>query len=216
MLAVQVLNLSAPLAVGLILVSCCPGGQVHTFIIAYFHQASIVTSLWGLLICPGSFGQCLWEVGCCEGCMLMRALIVKEVRVYYSLLSRPLNPSEPLVQLQERCGCATSLSYEWPEPMQASNVATYIAHGDVALSVLMTTASTLGAIVMTPLLTKILAGTLVPVDAKVCAILLTRLFPIASCQVEAFPHDTSMCNVLISLLGNMVLAVWLSVFNLAC
>jgi BASS family bile acid:Na+ symporter len=49
---------------------------------------------------------------------------------------------------------------------QASNVATYIAHGDVALSVLMTTASTLGAIVMTPLLTKVLAGTLVPVDAK--------------------------------------------------
>lgn len=51
-------------------------------------------------------------------------------------------------------------------PAQASNVATYIAHGDVALSVLMTTASTLGAIIMTPLLTKFLAGTLVPVDAK--------------------------------------------------
>jgi BASS family bile acid:Na+ symporter len=48
---------------------------------------------------------------------------------------------------------------------QASNVATYIAHGDVALSVLMTTASTLGAIVMTPLLTKVLAGALVAVDA---------------------------------------------------
>ena len=53
--------------------------------------------------------------------------------------------------------------------LQASNVATYIAHGDVALSVLMTTASTLGAIIMTPLLTKTLAGTLVPVDAKVSA-----------------------------------------------
>ena len=52
---------------------------------------------------------------------------------------------------------------------QASNVATYIAHGDVALSVLMTTASTLGAIIMTPLLTGLLAGTLVPVDAKVGA-----------------------------------------------
>eukprot|EP01026_Neomeris_dumetosa_P033988 TRINITY_DN2728_c0_g1_i2.p2 TRINITY_DN2728_c0_g1~~TRINITY_DN2728_c0_g1_i2.p2 ORF type:complete len:397 (+),score=56.03 TRINITY_DN2728_c0_g1_i2:104-1294(+) len=49
---------------------------------------------------------------------------------------------------------------------QASNVATFIAHGDVALSVMMTTASTLGAIVMTPLLTKILAGALVPVNAK--------------------------------------------------
>lgn len=48
---------------------------------------------------------------------------------------------------------------------QSSNVATYIARGDVALSVLMTTASTLGAIVMTPFLTKILAGTLVPVNA---------------------------------------------------
>ena len=45
-------------------------------------------------------------------------------------------------------------------------MATYIAHGDVALSVLMTTASTLGAIIMTPLLTNFLAGTLVPVDAK--------------------------------------------------
>lgn len=48
---------------------------------------------------------------------------------------------------------------------QASNVATYIAKGNVALSVLMTTCSTVGAIVMTPLLTKLLAGQLVPVDA---------------------------------------------------
>lgn len=46
-------------------------------------------------------------------------------------------------------------------------MATYIAHGDVALSVLMTTASTLGAIVMTPLLTKLLAGAYIAVDAKV-------------------------------------------------
>ena len=46
-------------------------------------------------------------------------------------------------------------------------MATYIAHGDVALSVLMTTASTVGAIFMTPLLTKLLAGALVPVDAAV-------------------------------------------------
>ena len=58
---------------------------------------------------------------------------------------------------------------------QASNVATYIAHGDVALSVLMTTASTLGAIIMTPLLTKFLAGTLVPVDAKATFALLLSL-----------------------------------------
>ncbi|XP_042486240.1 sodium/pyruvate cotransporter BASS2, chloroplastic-like isoform X5 [Macadamia integrifolia] len=48
---------------------------------------------------------------------------------------------------------------------QASNVATYISKGNVALSVLMTTCSTISAIVMTPLLTKLLAGQLVPVDA---------------------------------------------------
>ncbi len=47
----------------------------------------------------------------------------------------------------------------------ASNVVTYLAKAHVALSVLMTMCSTFGAIVMTPLLTKWLAGTLVPVDA---------------------------------------------------
>jgi BASS family bile acid:Na+ symporter len=47
----------------------------------------------------------------------------------------------------------------------ASNVVSYIAHANVALSVLMTMVSTMGAIIMTPLLTKWLAGTLVPVDA---------------------------------------------------
>ena len=46
----------------------------------------------------------------------------------------------------------------------ASNVVTYLARGDVALSILMTTASTLGAVVMTPLLTSWLAGRYVPVD----------------------------------------------------
>ena len=48
---------------------------------------------------------------------------------------------------------------------QASNLCTYIAKGNVALSVLMTTATTLGAIFMTPLLCKLMLGTVVPVDA---------------------------------------------------
>ncbi|XP_042507829.1 probable sodium/metabolite cotransporter BASS2, chloroplastic [Macadamia integrifolia] len=47
----------------------------------------------------------------------------------------------------------------------ASNVVTLIAQGDVPLSIVMTVCSTLGAVVLTPLLTKILAGTYVPVDA---------------------------------------------------
>ena len=47
----------------------------------------------------------------------------------------------------------------------ASNVVNYIARSNVALSVLMTMCSTLGAVVLTPLLTKWLAGEYVPVDA---------------------------------------------------
>lgn len=47
----------------------------------------------------------------------------------------------------------------------ASNVVTFLARANVALSVLMTMCSTFGAILLTPLLTKWLAGTLVPVDA---------------------------------------------------
>eukprot|EP00551_Chaetoceros_affinis_P012321 CAMPEP_0203670842 /NCGR_PEP_ID=MMETSP0090-20130426/6810_1 /ASSEMBLY_ACC=CAM_ASM_001088 /TAXON_ID=426623 /ORGANISM="Chaetoceros affinis, Strain CCMP159" /LENGTH=419 /DNA_ID=CAMNT_0050535803 /DNA_START=81 /DNA_END=1340 /DNA_ORIENTATION=+ len=53
---------------------------------------------------------------------------------------------------------------------QASNLCTYIAKGNVALSVLMTTATTLGAIFMTPILCKGLLGAVVPVDAKGIAI----------------------------------------------
>lgn len=49
---------------------------------------------------------------------------------------------------------------------QASNLCTYIAKGNVALSVLMTTATTVGAILMTPFLCKTMLGTVVPVDAK--------------------------------------------------
>lgn len=46
----------------------------------------------------------------------------------------------------------------------ASNLVSYIAKADVALSVVMTVCSTLAAIVLTPLLTQLFAGTLVPVD----------------------------------------------------
>uniref|UniRef100_A0A7S1RNK8 Uncharacterized protein n=1 Tax=Alexandrium catenella TaxID=2925 RepID=A0A7S1RNK8_ALECA len=48
---------------------------------------------------------------------------------------------------------------------QASNLCTLIAGGDVALSVLMTTSTTIGCIFMTPLICKMVLGTVVPVDA---------------------------------------------------
>ncbi|TKW07345.1 hypothetical protein SEVIR_7G299500v4 [Setaria viridis] len=47
----------------------------------------------------------------------------------------------------------------------ASNVVTLVAKGDVPLSIVMTVCSTLAAVFLTPLLTKVLAGAYIPVDA---------------------------------------------------
>ncbi|PXF49592.1 Sodium/pyruvate cotransporter BASS2, chloroplastic [Gracilariopsis chorda] len=64
---------------------------------------------------------------------------------------------------------------------QASNLCTYIANGNVALSVMMTTSTTLGAIVMTPLISKLLIGAVIPVNAVGIAwsTIQVVLFPIA-------------------------------------
>lgn len=48
----------------------------------------------------------------------------------------------------------------------ASNIVAFIARGDMPLSVMMTSASTLMAVFMTPLLSTLLVGQLVPMDAK--------------------------------------------------
>ncbi|GAQ90282.1 bile acid-sodium symporter family protein [Klebsormidium nitens] len=88
---------------------------------------------------------------------------------------------------------------------QASNVATYIAHGNVALSVAMTTASTVAAIMMTPLLTKVLAGQLVPVDAVGLALSTFQvvLLPTVVGVVahECFPKFTAKISTFTPLIG---------------
>jgi bile acid:Na+ symporter, BASS family len=63
----------------------------------------------------------------------------------------------------------------------ASNIVTFLAGADVALSVSMTTASTLGAVLLTPLLTRLVAGALVPVNAWALFrdILTVVIFPVA-------------------------------------
>ncbi len=81
----------------------------------------------------------------------------------------------------------------------ASNIVTFLARGNVALSVAMTMASTLAAVVLTPLLTGWLAGAYVEIDrlnllANMIAVvlvpvvagtLLNRLFPKAAERVSA-------------------------------
>lgn len=64
---------------------------------------------------------------------------------------------------------------------QASNLCNFIAKGDVALSVLMTTFQTIGAIVMTPLVAKVTLGTVVPVNAPAVALSTAQVVLVPIC-----------------------------------
>lgn len=93
----------------------------------------------------------------------------------------------------------------------ASNVVTYLAKADVPLSVAMTTASTVGAVVMTPLLTSLLLGTLVQVDAL--GLLLSTvqvvLLPVAlgTALNQAFPRTIERLTPLSTLSAVMLIAL---------
>jgi len=87
---------------------------------------------------------------------------------------------------------------------QASNLCTYIAKGDVALSVMMTTATTLGAIVMTPLLCKLLLGTVVPIDAVGISISTVQVKKVG----ETLPfHDVMSCQIIIPLVIGFIIII---------
>jgi len=113
----------------------------------------------------------------------------------------------------------------------ASNLVTYIARANVALSVLLTTISTLAAAVMTPFLTQALVGTLVPVNTVemfkttlqmvvfpiVAGILLNTTFPkqvkmIAPfCPVVAVAAVSMICAAVVAQNAAEVLSVGPSV-----
>ena len=100
----------------------------------------------------------------------------------------------------------------------ASNVITYLAKGDLALSVGMTAASTLIAPLLTPLLVWLLAGTMVDVDAVgmlmsivyvviapiVCGLLCQRFLPDATKRVK--PYLPAFSSVVIALLVGIIVS----------
>jgi BASS family bile acid:Na+ symporter len=106
----------------------------------------------------------------------------------------------------------------------ASNVVTFIARADIALSVAMTTCSTLAAVALTPLLTQLLAGQLVEVDSwglflstlqvvilpMACGIFLNRFTPgVVSRVLPAAPLVSVLAIALIcgSIIGQNAEAV---------
>lgn len=92
----------------------------------------------------------------------------------------------------------------------SSNVITYLAKGDVALSVTMTSVSTLLAPVFTPLLTLWLAGALLPVDAGAMALSILQMvvIPIAAGLLVRWLLRTWIDKVLPAL-------PWVSVFGIS-
>ena len=80
---------------------------------------------------------------------------------------------------------------------QASNLCTYIGQGDLALSVMMTTMTTMGAIVMTPTVGKLLLGKVVPVDSLAIAkstvqvVLAPIILGMVRLILRYFPHVSS-------------------------
>jgi len=99
----------------------------------------------------------------------------------------------------------------------ASNLVTLIAKADVALSVLMTTVSTCAAPIMTPLLTSLLAGSLVPVAAGglvlstlqvviapvVAGLAINTYLPTLSASVA--PFTPLLCVILVALICGSVI-----------
>ena len=100
----------------------------------------------------------------------------------------------------------------------ASNVITYLAKGDLALSVGMTAASTLLAPLLTPMLVWALAGTMVDVDTLgmlmsiiyvviapiVCGLLCQRFLPQATRRVT--PYLPAFSSVVIALVVGIIVA----------
>ena len=93
----------------------------------------------------------------------------------------------------------------------ASNVVTYLANADLPLSVAMTTASTLGAVVATPMLTKLLLGTLVPVDVTALLVSTVQvvLLPVVlgAALNQAFPKVVSKLAPASALSAVLLIAV---------
>lgn len=88
---------------------------------------------------------------------------------------------------------------------QASNLCTHIAGGDTALSVTMTTATTLSASAILPILSSFLLGSVVPIDQRALALSTARvtLLPIAlgASLNRLFPGPVRKIQPILPLMG---------------
>ncbi|EFJ15693.1 hypothetical protein SELMODRAFT_45175, partial [Selaginella moellendorffii] len=99
----------------------------------------------------------------------------------------------------------------------ASNVVTYIARGDVPLSIIMTACTTIGAVFATPLLTLSFAGAYIPVDIKGLALstLQVVLAPVllGAWLQGSFPHGVAFIKPFAPLAAVLISSLLASSFN---
>jgi bile acid:Na+ symporter, BASS family len=157
------MNRILPLATNLFPVWVLLGGALALVHPAWFTWFSGESITWGLAVIMLGMGLTLTIDDFKAVLKMPRAVAIGFVAHYAIMpflgwsIARLLRLETPFAVgliLVSCCPCGT-----------ASNVVNYLARSNVALSVLMTMCSTLGAIVMTPVLTQWLAGKYVPVDA---------------------------------------------------
>lgn len=168
------MNLPAAFATGLILLGCCPGAGAPCGRGACLG----VGRLAGKGVAASGSGNSLLVLlrrNACGGtprCWCMPSLFAEfqastKWPVTWRIATMSCHSNSCCVPLPYPSSALLCSAHALPAGGQASNVATYVAHGDVALSVLMTAASTVAATIMTPTLTSLLAGAYIPVDGLV-------------------------------------------------
>ncbi|KMS98151.1 hypothetical protein BVRB_4g095370 isoform A [Beta vulgaris subsp. vulgaris] len=120
-------------------------------------------SIWGLTITMLGMGMTL-TLDDLSGAMAMPKEVIAGFLLQYSVMPLSGFFISRLLGLPSHYAAGLILVGCCPGGT-ASNIVTYLARANVALSVLMTAASTFSAVVMTPFLTARLAGQYVPVDA---------------------------------------------------
>ncbi|CAI7890540.1 unnamed protein product [Closterium sp. NIES-54] len=190
-------------ATGIVLVACCPGGTA----------SNIVTFLARSVTCP----CCLLPPHhCCTAFMSTSLIPMPALDSQGCLLPTafPLRLLLPSQLFHAGHGLFSYFSHI-PLPFSTLIVPRCGNRGNVALSVLMTTFSTLLAVVMTPLLTSLLAGRFVPVNGAALFMstlqvvmlpvftgcLLARLFPTVARHLALFSPVLAVLTVALIVAG---------------
>jgi BASS family bile acid:Na+ symporter len=154
--------------------------KVCDFIARWMGLMVLAVAAWSLLVPPSFAWISTWAINPMLGVIMFGMGLTLSPRDFRIVLSRPkdiLTGCLAQFTVMPLLAFALTWLFSLPEELAlgvilvgccpggtASNVITYLAKGDLALSVGMTAVSTLLAPVMTPLLVWLMAGTMVGVD----------------------------------------------------